>query len=334
LYQTFSSWKENVMTTNYETRQLGRTGIQITPIGLGVMQFAGGKGVFKFMFSDLSQEDMNAIIQAALTGGINWFDTAEMYGRGKSEQGLANGLKAAGVADEDVLIATKWSPFFRTAGNMSKTIGDRLRFLDGYAIDLYQVHQPYSFSSPEDEMNAMADLVEAGKIHTVGVSNFSAERMRRAHAALQKRGLPLASNQVEYSLWKRSIESNGILETAKELGITIIAWGPLASGLLSGKFHQDPDLLAQAPLGRRNMLNRKIDKSRPLVEGLTEIGEIYEASPSQVALNWLIHFHGDTVVAIPGASKVKHAQESAGAMQFRLTKEEMDRLDVISRELH
>ncbi len=321
------------MNKPIETRQLGRTGIPITPIGLGVMQFAGGKGVFKFMFPDISQADMNAIIQAALAGGINWFDTAEMYGMGKSEQGLTNALKDAGVADEDVLIATKWSPFFRTAGNISKTIGDRLRFLDGYTIDLYQVHQPYSFSSPEAEMNAMADLVEAGKIRTVGVSNFSAERMRRAHTALQKRGLPLASNQVEYSLWKRSIESNGILETAKELGISIIAWGPLASGLLSGKFHHDPDLLAQAPLGRRNILSRKIEKSRPLVEALAEIGLIYDASPSQVALNWLIHSHGDTVVAIPGASKVKHAHESAGAMQFRLTPEEMERLDAISQRL-
>ncbi|MCJ7657582.1 MAG: aldo/keto reductase [Anaerolineales bacterium] len=321
------------MNQPIETRQLGRTGIPITPIGLGVMQFAGGKGVFKFMFPDISQAEMNAIIQAALAGGINWFDTAEMYGMGKSEQGLANALKDAGVADEDVLIATKWSPFFRTAGNISKTIGNRLRFLDGYTIDLYQVHQPYSFSSPEAEMNAMADLVEAGKIRTVGVSNFNAERMRRAHAALQKRGLPLASNQVEYSLWKRSIETNGILETAKELGITIIAWGPLASGLLSGKFHQDPDLLAQAPLGRRNVLRRRIEKSRPLVDALTEIGENYDASPSQVALNWLIHSHGDTVVAIPGASKVNHAQESAGAMQFTLSDADMQRLDKISRQL-
>jgi len=145
--------------------------------------------------------------------------------------------------------------------------------------------------------------------------------------------LSLASNQVEYSLLKRSIETNGILETAKELGITIIAWGPLASGLLSGKFHQDPDLLAQTPLGRRNLLRRRIDKSRPLVDALIEIGVKYDASPSQVALNWLIHSHGDTVVAIPGASKVKHAQESAGAMQFKLTDEEMHHLDEISRQL-
>lgn len=319
-----------MMNTNIETRQLGRTEIQITPIGLGVMQFSGGKGVFRFMFSDLSQGDMNAIIQTALAGGINWFDTAEMYGMGKSEQGLATALEKNNTKDDDVLIATKWSPFFRTANHIPRSIDNRQRFLDGYTIDLYQIHQPYSFSSPEAEMDAMADLVESGKIRAVGVSNYNAERMRRAHAALQKRGLSLASNQVEYSLWKRSIESNGILEVSKELGITIIAWGPLASGLLTGKFHQNPDVLAQTPFGRRNLLKRRLEKSRPLVDALTEIGNNYDASPSQVALNWLIHAHGDTVVAIPGASKVKQAQESAGVMQFRLNGDEMHRLDEIS----
>ena len=177
----------------------------------------------------------------------------------------------------------------------------------------------------------MADLVKSGKIRAIGVSNFGAERMRRAHAALQKRGLSLASNQVQYSLWDRSIEHNGILESSKELGITIIAWGPLASGLLTGKFHQDPDMLSQTPLGRRTILRSRIEKSRPLVNMLVEIGEKYEATPAQVALNWLINFHGETVVAIPGASKVKHAEESAGAMHFKLSEEELTRLDVVTR---
>ena len=175
------------MSTSIKTQQLGTTEIQITPIGLGVMQFSGGKGVFRFMFPDLSQQDKNAIVKTALDGGINWFDTAEMYGRGKSEQGLATALKENETKDDDVLIATKWFPIFRTAGNIPRSISNRQRFLDGYTIDLYQIHQPYSFSSPEAEMDAMADLVEEGKIRTVGVSNYSADRMRRAHAALQKR---------------------------------------------------------------------------------------------------------------------------------------------------
>jgi aryl-alcohol dehydrogenase-like predicted oxidoreductase len=313
-------------------RHLGRTGIEITPIGLGVMQFAGGSGIFRLMFPSISQESMNDIIQAAIDGGINWFDTAEAYGGGRSEQGLANALKAAGQTDGDVIIATKWRPILRTAGNIRDSIADRQHHLSGYTIDLYQIHQPYSFSSPEAEMEAMAGLVEAGKIRSVGVSNFNAEQMRRAHAALAEQNLPLASNQVEYHLLNRQIESNGVLKTAKELGITIIAWSPLASGLLSGKFHQDPGLLRQTPIGRRFMLRRNIDRSRHLISALEDIAAVRDVTPAQVALNWLIHAQGETVVAIPGASKVQHAEQSAGTMKFRLGDEEIERIDQLSRQ--
>lgn len=312
-------------------RRLGQTDVRITPIGLGVMQFSG-RGIFRFMFPRLPAETMNSIVQAALDGGINWFDTAEVYGKGYSEQALAVALKAAGQADDDVIVATKWFPFFRTARNIPRTISSRQRNLDGFTIDLYQIHQPYSFSSPEAEMNAMAELVKAGKIRSVGVSNFSAGQMRRAHAALAKHGLPLASNQVHYSLINRGIESNGILDAAKELGITIIAWSPLESGLLTGKFHKDPNTLRKRPVARRLLLRRRLEKSRSLIVDLEEIAAAHGLTPAQVALNWLVNFHGDTVVAIPGASKVYHAQQNAGAMNFSLSEEEMARIDGLSRQ--
>ena len=312
-------------------RQLGKTDIKITAIGLGVMQFSGNGLLFRSMLSEVPEGETNIIVKTALDGGINWFDTAEMYGRGHSEQSLAEALSAAGTKDEDVIIGTKWFPFLRTARNIPRTIENRLRFLEGYTIDLYMIHQPISFSSPEAEMNAMADLVEAGKIRSVGVSNFNAERMRRAHAALEKRGLPLAVNQVEYNLLHRDIESNGVLETAKELGVTIVAWGPLTSGLLTGKFHKDPQILAQTPLMRRRRFQRQIEETRPLIRSLEEIAARYDATPAQIALNWLITFHGEAVVAIPGASKVKHAQESAGAMKFQLADEDLATLDQLTR---
>lgn len=283
------------------------------------------------MFPEISQETMNAIIKTALDGGINWFDTAELYGGGRSEQGLSNALQAAGTADQDVLVATKWFPILRTARNIPKTIKNRQHFLSPYSIDLYQIHQPIGFSSPEDEMNAMADLVEAGKIRTVGVSNFNAERMRRAHAALAKRGLPLASNQVQFHLLHRNIETNGVLETAKELGITIIAWSPLASGILSGKFHKNPDILEQTPFGRRTRLKRQLEKSQAIIDVLDEIAADHQVTAAQVALNWLINFHGETVVAIPGASKVYQAEEAAGVMRFELTDSELARIDEVSQ---
>ena len=313
-----------------QKRKLGQSDIEVTPIGLGVMQFSGGKGLYGKIFPAMSQEEKNAIVQTALDGGINWFDTAELYGFGNSEQGLSAALKAVGKQNGDVVIETKWFPIFRTARNIPKTIEDRIRYLNGYSIDIYLVHQPWGFSSPEAEMDAMADLVEVGKIRSVGISNFNVERMRRAYAELQKRGLPLVVNQMEYSLLNRKIESNGVLETAKELGITIVAYTPLGYGLLTGKYHKNPELFNQSSRG--TFLKRKFEQSRPIVEALEEIGEKYDATPGQVALNWLIHFQGENVVTIPGATKVEHARQSAGAMSFKLTDDELARLDELSKE--
>jgi aryl-alcohol dehydrogenase-like predicted oxidoreductase len=312
-------------------RALGKTNIQVTPIGLGMMEFSGGGGLLGMAFPKIDQEEKNKIVQAALTGGINWFDTAELYGQGVSEASLAAALKAAGQKDQDVVVATKWWPLLRTAGNIPHTIQNRIRFLDGYSISLYMIHQPYGFSTPESEMDAMADLVKAGKIRSVGVSNFNPERMRRAYRALQERGLPLAVNQVRYSLMDRSIETNGILDTAKELGMTIIAYTPLASGLLTGKYHKNPDLLLKKSLMWRANLQRQVEKSRKLVVALEEIGARYNATPAQVALNWVITNQGEIVVTIPGATKVRQAEESAGAMEFKLSGDELARLDELSR---
>ena len=316
-----------------QLRRLGKTDLLVSPIGLGVMELSGGGGLLGRMYPVIPQEEKNAIIKAAVDGGINFFDTAEMYGAGVSEESLANGLKAAGIADKDVIIETKWQPILRTANNISKTIDDRLRFLGGYSISNYMIHQPMSFSSPEAEMNAMADLVEAGKIKSVGVSNFNPARMRRAYAALDKRGLPLALNQVRYSLIHREIETDGTLETARELGVTIVAYTPLGSGILSGKYHKNPELLEQKTGLRKNLLKRKIERTRMLIAALDEIAVTHDVTVAQVALNWVIHFNGEIVVTIPGATKVWQAQESAGAMNFVLSANELEKLDQISRKL-
>jgi aryl-alcohol dehydrogenase-like predicted oxidoreductase len=314
-------------------RTLGKTNIKVTPIGLGMMEFSGGGGLLGSAFPVIGQDEKNATVKAALDGGINWFDTAELYGAGLSEASLSKALKAAGKQDEEVVVATKWWPLFRTARNIPRTIQNRIRFLDGYTISLYMVHQPFGFSSPEAEMEAMADLVESGKIRSVGISNFNSDQMRRAYKTLQKRGLPLAVNQVRYSLLDRSIERNGILDTARELGITIIAYTPLASGLLTGKYHKNPELLQKKSFFWRGRLQSSVEKSRSLVLALEEIGVKYNATAAQVALNWVIHSQGETVVTIPGATKVHQAQESAGAMKFKLSSDEMARLSELSLNL-
>ena len=135
---------------------------------------------------------------------------------------------------------------------------------------------------------------------------------------------------MQYSLLNRKIETNGILDTAKELGITIVAWSPLARGILSGRYHNDPDIYNQLPFGRKMMMRNKIKDSGSIIEAMKVIAQKYEATAAQVALNWLVNFHGETVVAIPGASKVHQAEESAGVMKFKLSDEEMAQLDALS----
>ncbi|MFC1946777.1 aldo/keto reductase [Chloroflexota bacterium] len=221
-------------------RQLGSTEIEITPVGLGCWQFCGS-GFGRLYWNSTPQDEVNNIVKSAVDGGINWFDTAEAYGSGKSEQALSTALVKAGKSNGEVVIATKWLPVLRTAKNITRTVSKRQSFLSPFEIDLYQIHFPGSFSSIETQMHAMATLVKEGKIVSVGVSNYSAEQMRQAHAALKKHGLPLASNQVRFNLLDRIVEKQGVLDTAKELGITIIAYSPLAQGLLTGKFHKNPN---------------------------------------------------------------------------------------------
>lgn len=313
-----------------EYRELGKSGIKISPIGLGVMQFAGGKGVFQAMFPAISEQDRNDIIRTAVEGGINWFDTAEMYGGGQSEIYLSKSLQAAHAKDPDVIIATKWSPFLRFARNIPKTIHIRQNNLSPYQIDLYQIHNPWSFSPPEKEMEMMADLVNKGQIRSAGVSNFNPDQMHRAYETLDAYDLPLASNQVHYNLLNRQIETDGVLDTARELGMTIIAWSPLASGLLTGKFHKDPKYLARTPSVRRRRLESKLADSLPVIEVLNDLAEKYNTEPAQIALSWVIRNQGDLVVAIPGASRVGHVEESVGAMHLVLSEEDLTRLNQVS----
>ena len=320
------------MENQIDLRPLGKSSIKITPIGLGCWQFSKSGNFAGKFWPYLENEVILDIVRISLEGGINWFDTAEMYGKGVSEKMLAKSLVGLGIKPGEVLIATKWSPMFRTASNIIKTIDERLSCLNPFPIDLYQVHNPYGFSSEVKEMEAMAKLVRAKKIKHVGVSNFSARKMRSAWEALQKEGINLVSNQVKYNLLRREIETNGILDTAKELGITIISYSPLAQGLLTGKFHDNPELVKNTGYRKHYAAFKPagLEKSRPVIEAVKKLSLKYQVTPSQIALSWLINFHGDTVVAIPGATKVKHAEENTGAMKFRLDSEDMRMLDEVS----
>ncbi|NPD88924.1 MAG: aldo/keto reductase [Asgard group archaeon] len=319
-------------TSEIVLRNLGKTKIKITPIGQGVMQFAGGTTFMKFVYPALTDKESNSIVKTALDGGINWFDTAEAYGFGLSEEKLSKGLQAAGIEDEEVVIATKWMPMMRRAESIRKTIANRLKHLHPYSIDLHQIHMPYSLSSFQKQFDAMADIFEEGHIKSIGISNFSAKQMRKAHEILEEKDLVLASNQVNYSLIKRNIESNGVLDAAKELGITIISWSPLQSGILSGKFHKDKEMFKNQPAVRRLRSRNQIKESQNLIDVLENIAANHKATITQVALNWLVNFHGKIVVAIPGATKANQAESNSRAMRIQLSKNELKEIDEKSRQ--
>lgn len=317
-------------------RNFGNTDLKLSPIGLGTWQFSKGKNLAGKFWPVLSDEASFEIVKAAYNNGINWFDTAEMYGNGESERTLARALKDSGISDSDVVLATKWMPIFRTASSIISTINDRLEALEPYAISLHQVHNPASFSSIKKQMAAMAKLAEQKKIKFIGVSNFSAKQMRKAHKELEKHGLVLASNQVHYNLLRRNIESNGIMDTARELGIAIIAYSPLAQGILTGKYHENHENIKEIKGFRKIMpafKKRSLQKKQPLINALKEIAKKHDATPAQISLNWLTNFHGGLVFAIPGASSAKQVESNTSAMNIKLTDEELNLIDKISRSI-
>lgn len=266
-------------------------------------------------------EEVQALT-ASLAGGVNLIDTAAMYSNGASERRVGEVSRG-----QDVLIATKFPPgMFSRTEDFPATLAASLARLGRDHIDLYQHHFPSNRVSIPRLMAFMADAVEAGKVRAVGVSNYSAEQMRLAHAALADRGIPLASNQVQYSLLHRQPEVNGVLDTCRELGVTLIAYQPLASGALTGRYTN-----GTRPSGffRRFMGHFRGKGSAavaPVVLLLREIGARYAKSPAQVALRWLIE--DPHVLPIPGAKNGKQAAENAGALTFSLTPAEIEALNL------
>jgi aryl-alcohol dehydrogenase-like predicted oxidoreductase len=318
-----------------EKRRLGKSNIEVTPIGLGCWQFSQGQGMIGKVWGDVEQQTITSVVKTTIDGGISWFDTAEAYGKGRSEQTLSAALQALKVAPGSVTIATKWFPLMRTAGSISRTITTRLDCLSPYPIDLYQIHQPFSFSSIPAQMRAMARILREGKIRSVGVSNFSARQMEAAHAALQVEGVALVSNQVRISMLHRAIEDDGVLAAARRLGVSLIAWSPLAQGVLTGRFHEDPSAISRVSRMRKLMGGlgpEGLARTAPLIKELTAVAAAHDVSPAQVALAWLVGFYGQTVLAIPGATRPAQAAENASAMSLRLTSAELSALDQVSRQ--
>lgn len=312
-------------------RQFGNTDLQLSPIGLGAWQFSRKVGMAGKYWPNLTDESINELVALALAHNINWFDTAEVYGKGASEKALAAALDKLQVPEKDARIATKWWPLMRPASNIRRNINNRIAALNNRSIDLFQIHNTASLSSIEKQMAQMANLVQNKKIRYIGVSNFSAQQMEQAHLSLVKKGLFLASNQVKYSLLDRRIEQNGILETARKYNIAIIAYSPLEQGVLTGRFHRNPESINQVGFMRRSMIKRQIRKADSLIPVMQHLSDKYDKSLAQISLNWLIHAHEGLVFAIPGATKPTQVMSNADTMNFQLSISELQMLSEASK---
>ncbi|TVR09144.1 MAG: aldo/keto reductase [Phormidium sp. GEM2.Bin31] len=309
-----------------EMLTLGDRGLQVRPLGIGAWSW--GDRFFWQYGSDYGEAQVREAFEAAINSGITLFDTAEVYGQGESERLLG---KFQQSCDTPVHIATKYGPLpwrlFKSS--VYDAVSASLERLQLDSIPLYQVHWPFTcFMSQETLLDALADEVERGRIQAVGVSNYSADEMMQAQQILQRRGVSLAVNQVRYSLLSRTIETKGILDTAKELGVVLLAYSPLAQGLLTGKY-----TASNSPSGGRKMdakfSAKGLQRIEPLLGMLRELGQKYEKTPAQVALNWLIGEGG--VIPIPGAKTAQQAQDNAGALGWELSSEDWIRLEQASR---
>ncbi|WP_338038482.1 aldo/keto reductase [Neosynechococcus sphagnicola] len=236
--------------------------------------------------------------------------------------------------DLPVLIATKYFPLpWRfTATAVTEALTASLRRLQVNQVMLYQVHWPFDWLLGQTTLlNTLAAAVKEGTIAAVGVSNYSAVQMQQAHELLAAQGIPLAANQVCYSLLTRQIEHNGILQMARDLDVTILAYSPLAQGLLSGKYTGDRTHLQGARRIDPRFSGSGIAKISPLLTLMQELAAKYTKTPAQVALNWLIA--QGNVLPIPGAKNAKQARENAGALGWCLNPDEIAQLDQVSDSL-
>jgi aryl-alcohol dehydrogenase-like predicted oxidoreductase len=308
-----------------ERISLGKTDLQISPMGLGTWQWGD-----RFLWGygrGYGEADVLAAFEASLSAGINFYDSAEIYGFGRSERLLGEQARNTG---EPLVIATKFSPFpWRLwRGRLSAALRGSLKRLGMDRVGLYYIHWPFPPVPIERWVSALADTVDAGLVRAAGVSNFNSAQTRRAHAVLAERGLPLAANQIVYSLIDRKLERQGLLDTCRELGTTVVAYSPLAQGLLTGKY--TPENPPRGSRGARASIDFLSDL-QALIGLMHEIGQAHGGkTPAQIALNWAIC---KGTVPIPGAKNLRQAQENAGALGWRLTPDEVAALESASDAL-
>ncbi len=297
-------------------------GARVSVIGLGTWQFGSKEWGYG---QDYAQSESGQILGRALDLGINLIDTAEIYGRGESERIVGKYL--AGRRNE-AYVATKVLPVAPTAKYVEKHGRASAGRLGIDVIDLYQIHWPNPVVPLSQQMDGMRRLQQAGVVTAVGVSNFSLTRWKAAEAAL---GTPVLSNQVQYSLVSRKPDVE-LVPYAQRNDRLVIAYSPLGMGLLSGRYDADHPPTGSARLTNPLFLPENLERARPLIDAVREIAAAHDATPTQVALAWVVQH--PNVVAIPGASSVAQLEANAAAADLELSADDVDRLTRASDAFH
>lgn len=265
---------------------------------------------------------------ASIDAGATFFDTAEVYGDGESERIIGRLLANDPERAAKVQLATKFMPVpwkLNVKAALVDALEASLERLGVESVELYQIHGPVSLRGHAALAEALAIAVQRGLTKAVGVSNYSVRETRSIHAQLAKRGVALATNQVELSLLRRSPETSGLLATCTELGVVPLAYSPIGQGRLTGKYSA-----SNPPPGSRGFSDHPMEKVDAVVAELRRIGEAHGAkTPSQVALNWLI---AKGAVPIPGAKNREQAEQNAGAMGWSLSADDLAALDAVALE--
>ncbi|MGK7940546.1 MAG: aldo/keto reductase [Crocosphaera sp.] len=311
-----------------QNNQLSVRNIHLPTLGIGT--WAWGDNLFWGYGSNYGEKEVQEAFDTAVEAGATFFDTAEVYGLGESEKLIGKFLKQT---SQPVQIASKYFPLpwrFHSDA-VTDALTASLERLGVQQIALYQVHMPFDFfMGQETLMRALATEVKKGRILNVGVSNYSATQMQQAYDYLAKYDVPLAVNQVRYSLLTRTIEGNGVLTKARELGVTILAYSPLDQGLLTGKYTPEKREITGARKIDPKFSASGLKKIEPIINQLKQLGEKYEKTPAQVALNWLMR--QGNVIPIPGAKNAQQVQENAGAMGWLLRDEDVEKLSLLSNK--
>jgi aryl-alcohol dehydrogenase-like predicted oxidoreductase len=307
-------------------RALGASGVVVTPIGLGTN---------KWGVPSKDKEEIFQTFRTALDLGIDFIDTAEIYTGGRSERLIGEFTHRD---TRRTVICTKFAPLptRMSAGRVLAALDASLERLGAESIDVYLVHFPFAFLSTRSLMQALAQAVRMGKIRAVGVSNYGAKQMRTAATYLAQHGVPLAANEVQYSLLHRKPEMNGVLDTCRELNVALIAYFPLGAGLLSAaeaSMAEASDPSRQHRRRRSRLAERMItggsgtsEQRVTLAETLQRIALSHGGTVSQVALNWLLQ-RDEHVIAIPGATSAGHVRQNAEALRWSLRPEEFAAID-------